>query len=112
MTSEHAPAPWAVATQGPALRFQITDANGAPVAMTYGQPTQSSDAALIRAAPAMLAALENVLLADKYDGALTMGTARLSPAIADMIERTIAMARGTPTGEGGQAIPAAQSGEA
>jgi hypothetical protein len=38
--------------------------------------------------------LETVLLADRYDGALTMGTARLSPAIAAMIERVLEKAKG------------------
>jgi hypothetical protein len=42
----------------------------------------------------MLAALETVLLAHRYDGALTNGTAALSPAIADTIERAITKAKG------------------
>lgn len=46
------------------------------------------------AAPDLLAALETVLLAHRYDGALTNGTAVLSPAIADTIERAITKAKG------------------
>jgi hypothetical protein len=53
-----------------------------------------TDRALVAAAPDLLAALENVLLAHKYDGALTNGTAALSPAIADTIERAINKAKG------------------
>jgi hypothetical protein len=46
------------------------------------------------AAPDLLAALENVLLAHQYDGALTNGTAALSPAIASSVERAINKAKG------------------
>ena len=45
-------------------------------------------------APDLLAELEYVLQAHDYDGALTIGTASLSPAIADRLRRAIAKAKG------------------
>lgn len=49
---------------------------------------------MFAASPEMLRVLKYVLDAHTYDGALTMGTAALSPAIADLIKRTIAEAEG------------------
>lgn len=53
-----------------------------------------ANARLIAAAPDLLAALQYVLDAHDYDGALTLGTAALSPAIRDRIKREIAKATG------------------
>lgn len=53
---------------------------------------QQQDAELCALAPEMLHALQTVLLADKYDGALTMGDANLSPAIRHKIEAVVAKA--------------------
>ncbi|MGE8141744.1 hypothetical protein ACQKOE_07200 [Novosphingobium sp. NPDC080210] len=58
--------------------------------------TSDADACLIKAAPDMLATLQYVLDAHEFDGALTLGTAALSPAIRDKIKRTIAQAKGEP----------------
>jgi hypothetical protein len=51
-----------------------------------------ANARLIAAAPELLEVLEYVLMADKFDGAMTHGNAALSPAIRDKIERAIAKA--------------------
>lgn len=59
--------------------------------------TLEREAALVAAAPDLLETLRYVLLADAYDGALTMGTAALSTAIRDRIKRTIAKATGEET---------------
>lgn len=52
------------------------------------------ETALVEAAPDLLAALETVLLAHRYDGAMTPGKTALSPAIAGLVERAIAKAKG------------------
>ena len=52
---------------------------------------------LADAAPDLLETLRYVLLAADYDGALTMGTAALSPAIRDRIKRAVAKATGEET---------------
>lgn len=43
----------------------------------------------------LLRVLQYVLDADKYDGALTLGTAALSPAIRALAQRTIDEAKAT-----------------
>lgn len=47
--------------------------------------------ALANAAEHLLATLKTVRDAHQYDGALTMGTARLSPSILGIVERAIAL---------------------
>lgn len=103
----HTPGPWAVyqnaicTNDGKAneiakiTRYGVWMGDGTP----YGprNPIGDGNERLIAAAPDLLAALQYVLLADKYDGALTMGSAALSPAIRDKIERAIAQATGAPT---------------
>lgn len=61
---------------------------------TTDQTAHAERMRLANAAPDLLATLEYVLLAADYDGALTMGTAALSPAIRDRIVRSIAQAKG------------------
>lgn len=91
----HTPGPWIYEPQGPSCAtiwagddciFDAIDAAG-----------NEANARLIAAAPDLLATLEYVLLAADYDGALTMGTAALSPAIRDRIVRSIAKATGEET---------------
>ncbi len=96
MPHNHTSGPWQIKESGPAPRYIIAVKDGESIACTYGQEKQASDAQLIAAAPDMLATLEYVLLADRFDGALTLGTAALSPAIRDKIKRTIAQAKGEP----------------
>lgn len=59
-----------------------------------GHKVTKANARLIAAAPDLLAALETVLLAHRYDGAMTLGAAALSPAIAGLVERAITKAKG------------------
>jgi hypothetical protein len=94
MNTEHTPGPWAVSKpsgnyiDAPAIKGSIA-------ALTFS--ATHADARLIAAAPDLLAALQYVLDADAYDGALTMGSAALSPAIRDKIKRAIAKATGEET---------------
>ena len=94
MSTEHTPGPWVVSKpsgnyiDAPAIKGSIA-------ALTYS--AKPADARLMAAAPDLLAALQYVLDAHDYDGALTMGTAALSPAIRDKIKRTIIKATGEET---------------
>ncbi len=88
------PTPWAVATNGATPK--VVDANGKAVCMVTPRKGQWN-ATLLAAAPDLLDTLRYVLLADRYDGAMTMGAARLSPAIKDRIGRAIDAATGEET---------------
>lgn len=68
---------------------------GSDAAPEVGLEETLANARLFAAAPDLLETLRYVLLADRYDGAMTMGTARLSPAIRGRIERAIASATET-----------------
>ena len=85
----HTPGPWE-------LTFGEYDAAihaGATIAMVDDTMSAwKANARLIAAAPELLETLQYVLDADQYDGALTMGTAALSPAIRDRIKRAITQA--------------------
>lgn len=65
---------------------------GSDAAPEVGLEETLANARLFAAAPALLDTLRYVLLADRFDGALTMGTASLSPAIRGKIERAVASA--------------------
>lgn len=87
----HTPGPWQE-TAAP----DITDSSGELIARCYRRHGLAScaNARLIASAPDLLATLQYILDAADYDGALTLGTAALSPAIRDRIVRTIAEATG------------------
>lgn len=78
-----APAHWQLEATGPALRYIIRDANGEPLAMTYGQPTQRRDAALMAEGPALLEMLQDAaqwIARGVNDGAYAKCVLPLAPA--------------------------------
>lgn len=92
MTHKHTPAPWRI-DECPCGQENCKDFN-VNGWFCQGGMVKKADARLIAAAPELLEALETVLLAHKYDGAMTTGSAALSPAIEKMIEAKIAKAKG------------------
>lgn len=104
--AQHTPGPWAYRDHGiysetakpdwAHLDEDFADERVCVVSLlgAMGGADSAADARLIAAAPELLACLQYVLDADLYDGALTMGTAALSPAIRDKVKRTIAAATG------------------
>lgn len=97
MTTTHTPGPWQMYPSSEQMQVNVgvpDSAIGHAIAFGNTQAEAQANARLIAAAPDLLAALQYVLDAHDYDGALTMGTARLSPAIRARIEREIAKATG------------------
>jgi len=94
MTHKHTKGPWHCRAS---KNEDVTDicANNKFITNIVTQyEDEKANARLIAAAPDMYEALEKVLLAHDYDGAMTLGNAALSPTIRKMVERTIEKARG------------------
>jgi len=91
-------------TQGPWLGnawtgsgdYEIEAPSGRAVATIKGcYENSEANARLITEAPNLFYVLEYVLLAHTHDGALTTGSALLSPAIENKIKNAINKAKGT-----------------
>lgn len=82
--------PLKVQETGPALRYLITASDGYPLAITYGQAGQESDARLFAAAPELLAALDQV---DAYLSPFD-GEEDAYAEIRSVIQQAIAKAKG------------------
>jgi len=106
----HTPGPWLAYPSQEPMQTNIGQPGniiGHAIAFGDTQGEADANAALIAAAPDMLAAL---IKAEKELTGFQAMTGTPDAMLAE-IRAAIAAATGTPTGEGGHPIPAAQSGE-